>query len=210
MAAMHTFASFLAVAAVAIVVPGPDTFVVLRTSLAEGARAGTWAAAGSAVGNLLWGAASVLGVAALLHTSATAFSALKLLGAAYLVVLGVQALRAAVRGDSLAPEESVERPVRSSRAAFRRGVACDLINVKVGLFWTALVPQFVSADSSALLPPAMVLAMSSMTFTWLAGYACGAARLSHALRRRRSARAVNGTVGTVFMALGGRLALASH
>ena len=79
---MDTFTSFLAVAAVAVLVPGPDTFVVLRTSLTEGARAGTWAAAGSATGNLVWGAASVLGVAALLHTSATAFSALKLLGAA--------------------------------------------------------------------------------------------------------------------------------
>ena len=149
---MTTFTSFLAVAAVAVVVPGPDTFVVLRTSLAEGARAGTWAAAGSAAGNLVWGAASVLGVAALLHTSATAFSALKLLGAAYLVVLGVQALRAAARGDALAPEGAAERPERSSAAAFRRGVASDLLNVKVGLFWTALVPQFVSADSSALLP----------------------------------------------------------
>ena len=65
---MSTFASFLAVAAVAVVVPGPDTFVVMRTSLTEGARAGTWAAAGSAAGNLVWGAAAVLGVAALLHT----------------------------------------------------------------------------------------------------------------------------------------------
>ena len=208
MMAMNTFASFLAVAAVAVVVPGPDTFVVLRTSLAQGARAGTWAAAGSAVGNLVWGSASVLGVAALLHTSATAFSALKLLGAAYLVVLGVQALRAAARGDSLAPEEAATE--HSTGAAFRRGVASDLLNVKVGLFWTALVPQFVSADSSALLPPAMVLAMGSMVFAWLTAYAYGAARLSQALRRRRSARAVNGTVGAVFMALGGRLALASH
>jgi threonine/homoserine/homoserine lactone efflux protein len=127
---MDTFTSFLAVATLAVVVPGPDTFVVLRTSLAEGARAGTWAAAGSATGNLVWGAASVLGVAALLHTSATAFSALKLLGAAYLVVLGVQALRAAVRGDALAPEGDTERPQPSSAAAFRRGVASDLLNVK--------------------------------------------------------------------------------
>ncbi|HKG64507.1 MAG TPA: LysE family translocator [Solirubrobacteraceae bacterium] len=156
------------------------------------------------------GAASVLGVAALLHTSAAAFSALKLLGAAYLVVLGVQALRAALRGDALTPEEAGERPEPSSAAAFRRGVASDLLNVKVGLFWTALVPQFVSADSSALLPPAMVLAMGSMVFAWLTAYAYGAARLSSALRRRRSARAVNGTVGAVFVALGGRLALASH
>ena len=58
---MEPFLSFLAVAAVAMLVPGPDTFVVLRTALAEGPRAGTWAAAGSAAGNLLWGAASVLG-----------------------------------------------------------------------------------------------------------------------------------------------------
>ena len=207
---MEPFFSFVAVAALAVVVPGPDTFVVLRTSLTEGVRAGTWAAAGSAAGNLVWGAASVLGVAALLHTSATAFSALKLLGAAYLVVLGVQALRAAVRGDALAPEADGERPEGSRSKAFRRGVASDLLNVKVGLFWTALVPQFVSADSSALLPPAMVLSMGSMVFAWLTAYAYGAARLSQALRRRRSARAVNGTVGTVFVALGGRLALASH
>ena len=207
---MNTFLSFLAVAAVAVVVPGPDTFVVLRTSLAEGVRAGTWAAAGSAAGNLVWGATSVLGVAALLHTSASAFSALKLLGAAYLVVLGVQALRAAAHGDALAPEATTERVRRSCAAAFRRGLASDLLNVKVGLFWTALVPQFVSADTSALLPPAMVLAMGSMVFAWLTAYAYGAARLSHTLRRRRTAQAVNATVGAAFTALGGRLALASH
>ena len=56
----------------------------------------------------------------------------------------------------------------------------------------------------------MVLAMGSMVFAWLTAYAYGAARLSSALRRRRSARAVNGAVGAVFVALGGRLALASH
>ena len=82
--------------------------------------------------------------------------------------------------------------------------------MKVGLFWTALVPQFVSADSSALLAPAMVLTMGSMVFAWLTAYAYGASRLSPALRRRRSARVVNGSVGAVFVALGGRLALASH
>ena len=71
---MHAFLSFLAVAAVAMVIPGPDTFVVLRTSLADGPRAGTWAAAGSATGNLVWGSTSALGVAALLAASATAVS----------------------------------------------------------------------------------------------------------------------------------------
>lgn len=204
---MEPFLSFLAVAAVAVLVPGPDTFVVLRTALAEGPRAGTWAAAGSAAGNLLWGAASALGVAALLAASGAAFSALKLAGAAYLVVLGVQALLAARRGDALAPEDRGEDEA-SAAAAFRRGLASDLLNVKVGLFWTALVPQFVGPGSGPLLPLAMVVAMGALVFAWLTVYAHLAARLSHALRRRRSARAVNGTVGAVLLALGARLGLA--
>ena len=206
---MDAFLSFLAVGAVALVVPGPDTFVVLRTSLAEGPRAGTWAAAGSAAGNLVWGTTSALGVAALLAASATAFATLKLAGAAYLAVLGVQALLAAARGDALAGDDA-GRSALSPAVAFRRGLVSDLLNVKVGLFWTALVPQFLSADSGALLPVAMVTAMSALVFAWLTGYAHLAARLSGALRRRRSARIVNGTVGTVLLALGVRLGLAHH
>jgi threonine/homoserine/homoserine lactone efflux protein len=204
---MEPFFAFLAVAAVAMLVPGPDTFVVMRTALADGARAGTWAAAGSAAGNVVWGAGSAVGVAALLAASGGAFSALKLAGAAYLVFVGVQALRAAARGDSLAPAQDENG---AASAAFRRGLTSDLLNVKVGLFWTALVPQFVTADSSAVLPAAMVLAMGSMVFAWLTAYAHLAARLSRTLRRRRSSQVVNGTVGAVLLALGTRLALASH
>jgi threonine/homoserine/homoserine lactone efflux protein len=82
--------------------------------------------------------------------------------------------------------------------------------VKVGLFWTALVPQFVSADSTALLPAAMVVAMGSMVFAWLTAYAHLVARLSRMLKRRRGSQAVNGTVGAVLVALGTRLALPGH
>ena len=204
---MEPFLSFLAVAAVALLVPGPDTFVVLRTALADGPRAGAWAAAGSAAGNLAWGAASVLGVAGLLAASGPAFAALKLLGAAYLVYLGVQVLLAAARGESL--DSRGDGPHEASRrVAFRRGLASDLMNVKVGMFWTALVPQFVSADSGPVLPLAMVVSMGSMVFCWLSAYAYLAARMSRTLARPRSARVVNGTVGTVLVALGARLGTA--
>jgi threonine/homoserine/homoserine lactone efflux protein len=206
---MHAFLSFLAVGAVALVVPGPDTFVVLRTSLADGARAGTWAAAGSAAGNLVWGATSALGVAALLAASATAFATLKLAGAAYLAVLGAQALLAAWRGAPLTGGDGAAA-VLSPALAFRRGLVSDLLNVKAGLFWTALVPQFVSTDSGTLLPVAMVTAMGALVFAWLTGYAHLAARLSGALRSRRTARAVNGSVGAVLLAFGGTLGLTRH
>jgi threonine/homoserine/homoserine lactone efflux protein len=209
MIAMQTFVSFLAVAAIAAIIPGPDTVVVLRTALADGPLAGTWAAAGSAVGNVVWGGASALGIAAVLAASATAFSAIKLAGAVYLVVIGLQALRAAARGDRLTSDGGARGEVSRS-AALRRGLASDLLNVKVGLFWTALVPQFVAADSSALLPVAMVAAMAAIVFAWLSVYAHVAARLSRALKRRRSSQAINGTVGAMLVALGGRLALATH
>jgi threonine/homoserine/homoserine lactone efflux protein len=207
MCGMEPFLAFLAVAAVALLVPGPDTFVVMRTALADGARAGTWAAAGTAAGNLVWGATSALGVAALLAASGTAFAALKLAGAAYLVFVGCQALRAAARGDSLAAD-GPDRGRVAATAAFRRGLTSDMLNVKVGLFWTALVPQFVTADSSALLAPAMVVAMAALVFAWMTAYAHLAARLSRTLKRRGSARVLNGTVGAVLLGLGARLGLA--
>jgi threonine/homoserine/homoserine lactone efflux protein len=125
------------------------------------------------------------------------------------VVIGVQALRAAARGERLASDAGA-RGELSRAAAFRRGLASDLLNVKVGLFWTALVPQFIAAESSALLPVAMVAAMGSIVFAWLSVYAHLAGRLSRTLQRRRSSQAVNGAVGTVLVALGGRLALAPH
>jgi threonine/homoserine/homoserine lactone efflux protein len=204
---MAPFVSFMAVATLVTLIPGPDTFVVLRTALADGPRAGTWAAAGSGVGNVVWGTTSVLGVAALLAASAAAFETLKLAGVAYLAYLGVQALRAAARGDALATADS-GRVALSRAAALRRGLASDLLNVKVGLFWTALVPQFIGAGSGPLLPVAMVLAMAGIVFGGLTGYAHLAARLSRTLKRRRTARAVNGTVGAILVTVGAQLALA--
>jgi threonine/homoserine/homoserine lactone efflux protein len=204
---MQPYLSFLAVAAVTVLVPGPDTFVVLRTALADGPRAGTFAAAGSGAGNLLWGTASVLGVAGLLAASGSAFAVVKLAGAAYLLVLGAQALVATARGERLAADAR-PRTGLSPRTSFRRGFASDLLNVKVGLFWTALVPQFVSADTSAMLPLAMVITMGTMVFAWLAAYARLASRLSRALARRGTSRAINGTVGAVLVGLGARLGVA--
>src|SRR3954451_12211847 len=203
---MEPLVSFVGVAAVAMLIPGPDTFVVLRAAVAHGPRAGRRAAAGSATGNLVWGSATVVGVAGLLAASAAAFSVVKLAGAAYLVVLGGRALCAAWRGDLLAHEEVRDVP-RSGWRMFRSGLTSDLLNVKVGLFWTALVPQFVTSGSSPLLPLAMIVTMGMMAFGWLAGYAYLAGRLSRTLRRRRTARAVNGWLGLMLVALGGALAL---
>jgi threonine/homoserine/homoserine lactone efflux protein len=201
---MAPFLSFLAVAAGAMLIPGPDTLVVLRTALVSGPVAGTWAAAGSGVGNLAWGGASVLGATTLLAASTAWFTALKLAGATYIAFLGIQALAAAVRGQGIVPVDAWSGRI-SRNAAFRRGLMSDLLNVKVGLFWTALVPQFLGHGASPLLPPAMVAAMGCLAFGWLTAYAWMAARLSARLATRRVSRALNGAIGVVLVGLGARL-----
>jgi threonine/homoserine/homoserine lactone efflux protein len=203
---MNALADFVLVASVAMLVPGPDTLVVLRTSLAEGPRAGTWAAAGSGLGNLIWGSATVAGVTTLVTASETAFTALHLAGAAYLAMLGVRALAAAWRGETLAPTSSRRRTDAEPRLAFRRGLASDLLNVKVGLFWTALVPQFVHAGASPVLPVAMVATMGVLAFAWLSAYAHLASRMSRTLALPGASAAINGTLGVFLLGFGAHLA----
>jgi threonine/homoserine/homoserine lactone efflux protein len=178
---MSQYLSFLALTSMAMVVPGPDTLVVLRTSLGGGARAGVWAAAGSAVGLLAWGAAAVLGLTTLLTASPEAFTVVKLAGAAYLVWLGVQSLRAG----------SAPAGAALQGAAFRRGLLSDLANVKVGLFWTALAPQFLGGG----LGPAMVVTASLLAFAWLSAYALLAGRV------RFGGAALNRGAGVAMVAL---------
>ena len=207
---MSNYLAFLATATGAVLMPGPDMLVVVRTALTGGARAGAWAAAGSAAGNLLWGAATVLGATALLTMSATAFGTLKLAGARSYLLLAraAGAARGSPRGSGHREPRSAGR--HSARAeAFRRGLASDLANVKVGLFWTALVPQFMPAGGGLVLPAAMVVTMAALVFAGLAGFALAAGRLRAALARPGMSRAVNGTVGALLVALAAKLASAA-
>jgi threonine/homoserine/homoserine lactone efflux protein len=204
---MTNYLAFVGVAAGTVLLPGPDMLVVLRTALAAGTRSGVWAALGSGAGNLLWGTATVLGVTAVLAASPAAFAVLKLAGAAYLAWLAAQALRAALRGDLLADPDPAE-PAPSAGRAFRRGLASDLANVKVGLFWTALVPQFLVPGAGVLPMTAMVLTMALLVFAGMGAVALVAGRLRPALGRPLASRVVNGLVGVLLLALAAGLAVA--
>jgi len=197
--------SFLAVAAAAMLIPGPDTLVVLRVALASGAASGTWAAAGSGAGNLLWGTATVIGATGVLAASPAAFTALKLGGAGYLALLGAQALVAALRGVPFHRPGHSAPPLRRS-AAFQRGLASDVLNVKVGLFWVAVVPQFLGQDTTPLLPIVMVAAMGCLAFGWLSVYAWMSGRMASTLSGRRVSQAINAVIALAFLLLAANLA----
>jgi threonine/homoserine/homoserine lactone efflux protein len=202
---MGEVVAFLAVAAVVICTPGPDTALTIRNTLLGGRGGGVLTAVGVGAGQATWTLATAAGVAALLAASEPAFLALKLAGAAYLVLLGAQALLAAVRG---APRTHVEarRPLAGA-TALRQGLISNLGNPKMAAFFPALLPQFASSFSSLLL---LGLAFCLMTLAWLTAYAFVVARAGDLLRRPRVRRALEAATGAVLIALGLRVATASR
>jgi threonine/homoserine/homoserine lactone efflux protein len=126
---MRDVLAFAAVAAVIVVVPGPDMALVLRNGVACGRQAAVATALGICGGLLVWALAAALGIAALLHASGTAFTLLKLAGAAYLVWLGLRALREAWRGSwDGSPGGRSQRPRASP---FREGLLLTALGVRL-------------------------------------------------------------------------------
>ena len=201
---MHSqLVPFLGAAILIALTPGADTALVVRNALAAGAAPARRTALGSSTGLLVWGAASACGVAAVLNASAEAFTAVKLLGGVYLVWLGVQAIRHA--GGRL------ETGRAHGGSPFRQGLLCNLLNPKAGVFFTALLPQFVSPQDPALAVSLLLTAIAAVTsLMWLTVYATLVPRAGDVLRRQPVRRAIDRVTGTVLIGLGVRLALSKH
>ncbi|MCU1647605.1 MAG: putative rane protein YrhP [Nocardia sp.] len=139
--------SFIGLCVLLALTPGPDTFLVLRFTMA-GRRPGIAAAVGSSFGGLVWAVVVAAGVAALLEQSATAYRSLKVIGGIYLLYLGVRALLEHRRGHAAgAPDltaDGVQAQRVSVRSAFAAGLLSCIFNPKVGLFYLAVLPQFLS------------------------------------------------------------------
>ncbi|MFG2001204.1 LysE family translocator [Spirillospora sp. NPDC048911] len=185
--------------------PGPDFAIVVRHAATGGRRGGTAAAAGIAAGVLVWVAAAALGVAALLAASAAAFTVVKVVGAGYLLYLGVRSLIAARRGGT--GEVAEEETAASPWDAFRQGLLCNVLNPKAGVFFVALIPQFVGghpAVSEALVLAVVAALVAAVWFTIVANVV-GALR--RVFSRQRVRRAVDGLTGAALIGLGLRLAV---
>ncbi len=201
-------AAFLGVSLLVIVTPGQDTALTIRNTLAGGRRGGAFTALGVVSGQLAWAVASSAGVAALLLASQPAFTALKLLGAAYLVFLGAKALVAALRPGRTPDAENETSRAFAPRIAYRQGLLSNLGNPKMGVFFTSLLPQFVPDGGVTfwrMLP--LGLCFAALTLVWLTAYAVAVARARNLLRRARVRRALAAVTGVVLVSLGLRLAV---
>jgi len=195
--------AFFGVAVLVIATPGPDTALTIRNTLLGGRRSGILTAVGVAAGQALWTLATSAGLAALLVASEPVFRGVRYAGAAYLGLLGLQALRTAA--GSHAARSATRQAGASRRAAFRQGLVSNLTNPKMIAFFPALLPQFAPAGAFAALL-ALGLIFSSLTLLWLSGYAVVVAKAGDVLRHGRLRRALEGLTGGVLIGLGLRLA----
>jgi threonine/homoserine/homoserine lactone efflux protein len=199
---MPDLLAFLGISLIVIMTPGQDTALTIRNTLVAGRGNGVRTALGVSGGQLVWALAASTGLAALLAASEPAFDALKLAGAAYLIALGLQAIRDAVRGHAPHVERSPQMP-----HGFRQGLISNLGNPKMAVFFTGLLPQFAPTTGSAFATMLVLgVIFAALTLAWLTLYAFAVARARTALERPRVRRTLDAITGTALIALGVRVA----
>jgi threonine/homoserine/homoserine lactone efflux protein len=198
-----TLAAFGLASLVLAATPGPGVLYIVTRTLAQGRRAGFASVAGVALGNFGNALAASLGLAALLALSALAFDIVRWAGAAYLVWLAVQALRASSSGDAAGPSTAAPRRL------IREGFVVALLNPKTALFFAAFLPQFIDAAGSAAAQSigfgAAFVAIAACTDS---AYVLTAGLVAPALARRAGARAWGRwTSAAIYVGLGAWAAL---
>jgi threonine/homoserine/homoserine lactone efflux protein len=199
-------AAFVPAVAAIVVSPGPDSVYTVTQSLSSGRAAGVAAAVGTATGVLVHAAGAVLGLSALLRTTAEAYVLMKYVGAAYLVYLGVQLLR---DDETFDIEEPIGAGDRSLVDSYRRAVTINVTNPQVAVFVLAFFPQFVPATADATLQLSVLgVVYAGVSLLYLAGVALFADRVRHLLLDSATAqRAVRYASGSVLVGFGLKLAL---
>lgn len=177
-----TYALFVAASAAVIAVPGPSVTVIIANSLRHGPRAGMMNVAGTQVGMGIMVLVLALGFASVVERMASVFDIIRILGAAYLVYLGIRLWRS----DGALVDQAAAQPGRSGRGFFMQGLLVVLSNPKVLVFFGAFIPQFVDPSGDALWQVLFLGVTFMLVATVLdSAYAVAAGRAGRLLTRRR-------------------------
>ncbi len=196
-----TLAVFSLAALAILAIPGPAVLYIVTRSIHQGRGAGLASVLGIHVGTTVHLAAATVGLSAIIVSSATAFTVVKLLGAAYLVVIGLRTLLG--RGDREAVDP--QRPPRRRRRDFAEGVVVNVLNPKTALFFLAFLPQFADPSRGDASVQILVLGLTFMALGLVtdSAWALAAGSAGEALRRsRRWAHVQRYVSGGVFLGLG--------
>jgi threonine/homoserine/homoserine lactone efflux protein len=199
----RSLALFLAAALVLLLTPGPAVLFIVARTVERGLRAGLVSALGAASGTLFHIAAAALGLSALLLSSALAFSIVKYLGAAYLIVLGLRTLLA--REDEASAPAAADFPATPLGQIYRQAVLVNVLNPKTALFFFAFLPQFVDPRRGSV--PAQFVTLGAifagMGLVTDSLYALAAGTAARRFRESgRFARARRWLIGSTYLSLG--------
>jgi threonine/homoserine/homoserine lactone efflux protein len=193
--------AFAAFAALITIIPGLDTMLVVRAAALGGWRSGLAAGLGIGTGVLCWATASGLGITALLTASRVGYDVLRWLGAGYLCYLGVRALLRK-------PVELAAVSFAPSRGAFRTGLATNLLNPKIGVFYLSVLPQFIPHGVHPLLASVLLGLLHDVEgMIWFALLVLVVGRAAALLARPTVRRRLDQIAGLVFIGFGVRLAI---
>ena len=194
-----TILAFAGASIVLLLIPGPAVLYIVNRSVSDGREAGLAAVAGLTLGNLAHALAASAGLSAVLATSATAFSTVKYLGAAYLIYVGVRTL---MRPPTVI---DADQPGVSARRAFTQGIVVNVLNPKVALFFLSFLPQFIHPENGRPAVQALVLGLVFVGIGFITDgtYSLIASSLRSVLLRGKTLPFVQRWVaGTVFIGLG--------
>lgn len=206
---IHDLALFIISGFLLNLTPGPDSILIMSRSAANGWRAGSVAAFGVCTGCYVHVFAAVLGLSAILASSATAFTIVKLIGAAYLVYMGLSALFSRSKAKAEQSPNKREMQLSHNKSIFIQGFLSNALNPKVALFFLAFVPQFIDHDASnkalAFLVLGSIFIFNSLIYCNL--LAVVTAFTSNRLKVSQTiSNLLNKTIGALFVAFGLKLA----
>jgi threonine/homoserine/homoserine lactone efflux protein len=205
---INTILTFIAVAALLVISPGPNGLLIAKTVPISGRKAGFANIWGFVVAFYIHGTLSVFGISILLVKSSQAFFIFKMLGAAYLIFLGVKSIINAFQKSPVQPKVTTgNNQVVSLRVAFSEGLITNVLNPKVSMFYLAAFPQFMSNTESALSAYTLVTAHSIVNFLWFTMVILVLSKVKKVTNNTRLKTWLNSITGTVFIAFGSKLAL---
>jgi homoserine/homoserine lactone efflux protein len=215
---LSTWLLFLSVSLAAAFSPGPGVLMAISTATTQGARRAFYSSAGNALGVFIVATTAVAGLGLLLKTSALAFAALKLAGAAYLIYLGIKAWRSASTQTPPSDADAADAPtaarvVEASRfSTFRSGLLVAVSNPKAILFFTAVFPQFMPPDHVD--PVRFLLLTSTFTACTLIShcfYVACASWLKRSVKQSAArSRLAKRSTAVIFVGMGGALLTLTH
>lgn len=205
--ALSEILTFAFVASLLVMSPGPNGVLIAKTVPTSGRAAGFANIAGFVTGFYIHGAMAIFGLSMVLVQSATAFAAVKYIGAAYLCWVGIKALIAAWQGVNVASVKPAERK-RTLRKAYIEGLLTNALNPKVSMFYLAAFPQFIHiGETTPLASFTLVFIHSMINAVWFTAMVLLMSRLTKAAQNGRFQRWLKGVTGAVFIGFGAKLAL---